>query len=106
MSLGPSMVDYEIKNLTPIDGGTGSISIMLQFMQMIDFMFNKRIYFELAQSYLCVFLKFHGRTIADNQELLEDLPQIEAAQLRGWTAIEDKLLYGIGVVSSLRNFVG
>ncbi|XP_035776148.1 WD repeat-containing protein 36-like [Anopheles albimanus] len=104
MKLGPTMIDYEIRHLTPFDGGNGSLSVMGAFIRMIIGMFNARREFELAQSYLSVFLKQHGRAIVENEQLSELLPEIERAQAEGWSVLEDKLLYGLGVVSNLRNY--
>ncbi|XP_058467222.1 WD repeat-containing protein 36 [Malaya genurostris] len=104
IKLGPSMVDYEIRNLSPLDGGSGSISVMAAFMRMIITVLDSKTHFELGQSWLSVFLKNHGRTIAEHMELKVLLNDLEKAQMRGWAVLEEKLLYGIGVVSSLRNF--
>lgn len=103
LNIGPSMIDFEIKSLHP-DGG-GSVNLMLQFMQMIEYMLNTNLNFELAQTYLGVFLKAHGRTIAEHAQLKDHLKCIEMAQDKGWKVLEQKLLYGLGVVSNLRNFV-
>lgn len=102
--LGPSMVDYEIRNLTPLDGGNGSISIMVAFVQMIVAMLKSNERFELAQSWLSVFLKNHGKTIVENKQLRDMLETLEQAQANRWQLLEHRLLYGLGVVSSLRNF--
>jgi len=101
-NLGPSMIDFEVKSMHP-DGG-GSIIIMLQFMKMIEYMFNTNTNFELAQTFLGIFLKSHGRIIAENKEFKVQLKDIQEAQSKGWSTLEDKLLYGLGVVASLRNF--
>uniref|UniRef100_A0AAG5CRH0 WD repeat-containing protein 55 homolog n=1 Tax=Anopheles atroparvus TaxID=41427 RepID=A0AAG5CRH0_ANOAO len=103
-NLGPTMVDLEIRNLTPFDSGSGSLPVMGAFMRMIIGMFEERKGFELAQSYLSVFLKQHGRAIVENEQLNKLLPELEQAQATGWSALEDKLLYGLGVVSNLRNY--
>lgn len=100
--LGPSRVDFEIKSLHP-DGG-GSVTLMRQFLRLVQRMLDSNENFELAQSYLGVFLKAHSRATVENAELRDSLVELEAAQQRGWAALEDKLLYGLGVVSSLRNF--
>ncbi|XP_058812783.1 WD repeat-containing protein 36 [Topomyia yanbarensis] len=102
--LGPSMVDYEIQNLSPLDGGSGSISVMVAFMRMIVAVLESNKDFELGQSWLSVFLKNHGRTIVEHDDLRGMLDELERAQARGWNVLEEKLLYGMGVVSSLRNF--
>lgn len=102
--LGPSMVDYEIQNLSPLDGGTGSISVMAAFMRMIVAILDSNSAFELGQSWLSLFLKNHGRAIVENEELAELLGEVEQAQSKGWKLLEEQLLYGMGVVGSLRNF--
>lgn len=102
--LGPSMVDFEIRNLSPLDGGSGSVSVMSAFLRMILALLDSNRGFELGQSWLSVFLKSHGRTIVDNEELRAMLEEVEQAQSRGWNLLEERLLYGMGVVSSLRNF--
>lgn len=101
-NLGPSMIDFEVKSMHP-DGG-GSIAIMLQFMKMVEFMLNSNLNFELAQTFLGIFLKCHGRTVGETFVLKEQLADLQEAQSKGWSTLEDKLLYGLGVVASLRNF--
>lgn len=102
-SLGPSMIDFEIKSLHPIGGG--NYEIMLQFLKMIVFMFNTNKNFELSESYLGLFLKTHGHTLAENNELIDYLKEVEKAQEKCWKILEEEFLYGIGVVSALRNYV-
>ena len=53
--LGPSGVDVELRSLAPEAGG--SVDLMLQFMVFIDYVFSSNRDFELAQSYLGLFLK-------------------------------------------------
>lgn len=102
-ALGPSMIDFEIKSLNP-DGGGGTVDVMLQFMKVIGHMLRTNLNFELAQSYLAVFLKANGPTIVEYPMLKGYLTEIENAQAHGWKALEEKLLFGLGVVSTLRNF--
>lgn len=99
-SLGPSMVDFEIKSLDPHAGGNDTV--MLQFMKMIHFMLTSNRNFELAQSYLGVFLKEHSRYIVTQPSLRAFLKDIETAQNVGWAKLENKLLYGIAVASESR----
>lgn len=99
-SLGPSMVDFEIKSLDPHAGGNDTV--MLQFMRMIHFMLETNSDFELAQSYLGLFLKEHSRYIVSQQTLREFLKEIETAQNESWKKLENKLLYGIAVASESR----
>lgn len=102
MTLNPSMIDYEIKSLTPLGGG--SIALMEKFLRMIIHILSSNLNFELAQSYLALFLKCHEELIAENEILIETLEDIEKVQGESWSRIEEKLFYSIGVVSNLRNY--
>lgn len=102
ISLNPSMIDYEIKSISPLGGG--SIHLMEKFLRMLIEMFNTNLNFELAQSYLALFLKTHEEIIAGSEVLMEALEEIERAQNDSWKKVEEKLFYGIGVVSNLRNY--
>lgn len=103
LTMGVSAIDFEIKSLAPIGGG--SIELMQQFMKMIIHMLQSNLYFELAQSYLSVFLKSHSDVIVENHELADLLEDVEGAQNNGWKQLDERFLYGIGVVNSLRNYV-
>lgn len=100
IALGPSMIDFELKSLDPQSGG--SVKVLLQFMKMIEYMFSSNLNFELAQSYLGVFLREHGRTCVETPELRTHLKLIEEAQERGWSQLEKKLIYGIAVSTESR----
>lgn len=99
-ALGPSMVDFEIKSLDPHAGGNDIV--MLQFMKMIHHMLASNSDFELAQSYLGLFLKEHSRYIVKQPTLRNYLQPIETAQNHGWAKLENKLIYGIAVASETR----
>lgn len=101
-SLNPSMIDYEIRSLSPLGGG--SITLMAKFLETIIEMFNSNQSFELAQSYLALFLKVHEEVISESKDLVDILSTVEESQNQSWKTIEDKLFYNIGVVSNLRNF--
>ncbi|XP_016960808.1 WD repeat-containing protein 36 [Drosophila biarmipes] len=100
--LGPSMVDFEIKSLHPEAGGT--LLAMLQFLKLIEFMFGTNLNFELAQSYLSVFLRSHGLGLTESPELVKALRSVAKVQQEAWQRVEEKLVYGTGVVAALRNF--
>lgn len=102
ISLNPSMIDYEIRSLAPLGGG--SISLMDKFLKMIIEMFNSNINFELAQSYLALFLKSHEEIISGSKILMNTIDEVEVAQNKCWLTLEEHLLYSIGVVSNLRNY--
>lgn len=101
-NLNPSMIDYEIRSLSPLGGG--SITLLARFLEMIVDMFNSNERFELAQSYLALCLKVHEEIISSSKELMEVLTTVEKAQSESWAKIEDMLFYGIGVVSNLRSY--
>lgn len=102
MTLNPSMIDYEIKSLAPLGGG--SIVLMEKFLKMIIQILSTNLNFELAQSYLALFLKCHEEVIAENEILIETLEDVEKIQTESWARIEEKLFYSTGVVSKLRNY--
>lgn len=102
INLNPSMIDYEIRSLSPLSGG--SINLMVNFLEMIVQMFNSNNFFELAQSYLALCLKVHEKTISENKSLVDILEVVEKAQNESWKKIEQKLFYSTGVVSNLRNY--
>lgn len=102
ISLNPSMIDYEVQSLSPMGGG--SIDLMDKYLEMINEMFATNLNFELAQSYLALFLKSHDKLICESRSLMNSLEDVEKAQNKRWSIVEQKLLYGIGVVSNLRNY--
>lgn len=99
-SFGPSMIDFEIKSLSP--EGLGSVDVMLQFLKCIEYMFETSRDFELAQAYLGVFVKSHARFIATERILRDYLPIVSECQKAGWKKLQDKLLYNLCVVQSLK----
>ena len=101
--LGPSMIDFEIKSLHPIGGGT--IKAMVEFLNTLQFMFKSNLNFELAQSYLSVFLRSHGLNLVEIPDVINKLEELSKVQESSWQQLEEKLMYGMGVVAALRNFV-
>ena len=86
LELGPSAIDLELRSLAP-EGG-GSLGLMESFLKMIRWnscmhpideynVFVKLIFvrlelkagrnFEAVQSYLGLFLKLHGETVAEEE---------------------------------------
>lgn len=102
-SIGPSMIDFEIKSLSSNNGG--SADIMERFMTLLISVFESKLNFELGQAYLGVFLQAHNDEICKTSKLRKRLADLETAQNQGWQVLEDNLLYGIGVVNVIRNYV-
>lgn len=101
--MGPSMVDFEVKSLHPIGGGT--VKAMTQFLKTLQYMFESNNNFELAQSYLSIFLRSHGTNIIEFPQIIDALEEVSRVQETSWQRIEENLMYGMGVVAALRNFV-
>ncbi|KAJ8961645.1 hypothetical protein NQ314_005897 [Rhamnusium bicolor] len=99
-TLGPSIIDFELKSLSP-EGG-GSVEIMLQFLKCVEFMLKSNKDFELAEAYLGVFLKAHGTVIAQEDSLRSYLPNISSCHNVAWNRLQEKLLYDICVVQNLK----
>ncbi|XP_050328078.1 WD repeat-containing protein 36 [Bactrocera neohumeralis] len=101
--LGPSMIDFEIKSLHP--NGGGSHRIMVAFLKTVESMFQSNTNYELAQAYLSVFLRVYGIDLLDSEDVIDALEQVSEVQEKSWKVVEDKMLFGLGVVTALRNFV-
>uniref|UniRef100_A0A6M2DGU2 Putative u3 small nucleolar rna-associated protein 21 n=1 Tax=Xenopsylla cheopis TaxID=163159 RepID=A0A6M2DGU2_XENCH len=103
-NMGPSKIDFEINSLSQLGDSTNEI--MLQFLKMINFMYNTNKDFELAQSYLGLFLKVHAETISKNEELRNYLATITKSQSKRWKILEKQFFYNISIVQNLRNLSG
>lgn len=100
-SMGPSSIEFEIKNLSAeIEH---SEILLLQFMKMIKFVFDNNVDFELAQAYLALFLKVHGETIMNSRTLKNYLEELKDGQLNGWQRLQDLLFYNLSVIKELKS---
>ncbi|KAJ8984723.1 hypothetical protein NQ317_004987 [Molorchus minor] len=99
-SFGPSMIDFEIKSLSPDNGG--STEVMLQFLKCIEFILKSNKDLELAEAYLSVFLKAHGRIIAQEESLRSYLPNINSCHGVAWNRLQERLLYSTCIVQHLK----
>lgn len=98
--MGPSAIDFEINSLT--SGLENSETLLKQFLKMIKQVLERKVDFELAQSYLGLFLKVHGKEIIDNRELLTCLEELQQSQLESWQKVEDNLFYNLSVIQALK----
>lgn len=99
-SLGPSMIDFEIKSLAPEAGG--SINLMVQFLRLIESILKSNKDFELAEAYLSVFLKSHGALAAESEALRSFMPNLTGCHSVVWNRLQEKLMYGMCVVQNLK----
>merc|ERR1711994_254083 len=75
LELGPSAIDLELRSLAP-EGG-GSVGLMESFLKMIRLELKAGRNFEAVQSYLGLFLKLHGETVAEEEVLMLELALVE-----------------------------
>ncbi|XP_061704761.1 WD repeat-containing protein 36 isoform X1 [Cydia pomonella] len=100
-SLSPAAIDSEVSCMSPDAGGT--VEVLKQFLVMLNVMLRSNRDFELAQSYLSLFLKSHTKTIAENEELRDALHAVEEAATKAWARLQNNLLYNICVVKALKD---
>ncbi|XP_046967212.1 WD repeat-containing protein 36 [Vanessa cardui] len=100
-TLSPSSIEAEVTSMAPDAGGC--IEVMKQYLQMLDVLFKSNRDFELAQSYLSLFLKTHTKTISQEDELLKSLESVEESATQAWSKLQNHLLYNICVVKALKD---
>jgi U3 small nucleolar RNA-associated protein 21 len=89
MEKGPSGIDLEIRSLGP--EGRGTIGALSQFLEMLKAAMRSYSSFEAVESYLWLFLKIHGDTIASEDELVNMLKDIETVQDEKWTSLQGEI---------------
>lgn len=99
-NLSPSLINFEIASLSPENGG--SIDLMLQFLDMLNTMFQSKQHFELSSSYLALFLKNHATFIIDNPKLYNNLEILFNMHKENWSKLQEQFLYCISVSKFLR----
>lgn len=100
-TLSPSSIEAEVTSMAPDVGG--SIDVMKQYLKMIDVLLKSNKDFELAQSYLSLFLKVHTKTISENEELRQTLESVEETATQAWSKLQSHLLYNICVLKALKD---
>ncbi|XP_048477573.1 WD repeat-containing protein 36 [Plutella xylostella] len=100
-TLSPAAIEAEVVSMAPDAGGT--VEVMKQFLLLIDAMLKSNKDFELAQSYLSLFLKTHAPFISQNRDLRNVLETVEATAAVSWTRLQNLLLYNICVVKALKD---
>lgn len=100
-SLSPSSIEAEVTSMAPDAGG--SLEVMKQFLKMLDILLRSNKDFELAQSYLSLFLKTHTKTISQEEEIRKSLESVEESATESWSRLQNYLLYNICVVKSLKD---
>lgn len=100
-TLSPAAIEAEVISMG-IDAG-GSIEVMKHFLSMVGCMLKSNRDFELAQSYLGLFLKTHTKAISQSNELLNVLETVEEVAAEAWSRLQTHLMYNICVVKALKD---
>lgn len=99
--LPPASIEAEVSSMAPDVGG--SIEVLKKFLNMIEVMLKSNRDFELAQSYLSLFLKTHTKVISQSEDLRNMLNSVEEAACQAWTKLQNQLLYNICIVKALKD---
>ncbi|XP_066599159.1 WD repeat-containing protein 36-like [Prorops nasuta] len=93
--MGPSLINFEIKSLS-------SISLMLQFLELILHLIKHKYDFELAHSYLTIFLKWHASDIINSKDLRSIIMKIQKIHLKTFLLLRGDMFYSLSIVQSLK----
>lgn len=99
--MSASAIEAEVTSMAPDAGG--SVDVMRKFLIMLDILIRSNRDFELAQSYLSIFLKMHTKLIAQEGELMKPLESVEESATRAWSRLQNHLMYNICVVKALKD---
>lgn len=99
--MGPSAIDREIRLLSSDDGG--SDDVMVYFLEYVESILKSNKDFELAHSYLALFLKVHGEEVASKQQISVALERVANSQFHSWQRIQLLLQKSLGLVNYLRS---
>ncbi|AWP14778.1 putative WD repeat-containing protein 36 isoform 2 [Scophthalmus maximus] len=86
---GPSAVSVELTCLTSEGGGASSL--LLAFIHMIEHMLASGRDFDLAHSYLALFLKLHLRSLSQDTVAMEALLRLSTQLEAGWAELRASL---------------
>ena len=100
-TLAPAAIEAEVTSMAPDAGG--NVDVMKQFLKMVDVMLKSNRDFELAQSYMSLFLKMHTKVISQNEDLRDTLVSVEETATKAWSKLQSELLYNICVVKALKD---
>lgn len=101
---GPSKIDAELSLLAP-ESCAGSTDYLLYFLNAIHWMITRNDNFELAQSYLALFLKIHTDCIVKQLVLVEECAKIADAMHGSWQRLSTSLGKSLCLINFLRNAV-
>jgi U3 small nucleolar RNA-associated protein 21 len=98
MKMGPAAIDLEIRSLSL----ENDVEQLRYFLKFIACELKARKHFELAQSYMHLFLQVHGETIGQSPHLLDVIKTVTDEQSLSWIHIEGLFQHSLCVLSFLR----
>ncbi|GAB1606546.1 WD repeat-containing protein 36-like [Argonauta hians] len=84
--MGPAAIDLEIRGLGIMEGG--SEILMYQFLKFVQYLFESKKNYELAQSYLGLFLQIHFSEIGTSDRLCELIKQLHQQHVEIWHELQ------------------
>lgn len=98
--MGPSSIDVEVRTL-PLDG---DLTVHNYFVEAILFILRSRKNFELAQTWLTVFLNIHGDVIISNPEndIHDKLQETLVLQKEEFGRLSEQIHYGLCLIDFAR----
>uniref|UniRef100_A0A5S6Q0T3 Protein-tyrosine-phosphatase n=1 Tax=Trichuris muris TaxID=70415 RepID=A0A5S6Q0T3_TRIMR len=98
-SLGPATVHSEILALEPLESADRSQSIH-RFLQMVLVVLQSGRCFDVANSYLALFLQVHRELLwRSSEQFAEELQQVQVAQAEAWRRLDNLMTETISMVS-------
>jgi len=73
------------------------------FILFLKWQLNSNRNFELAQSYMNVFLRIHGSLVTDNEDLAGMLENLITTQKATWQRLQKSIHYSLCLVDFCRN---
>ncbi|CAF0909625.1 unnamed protein product [Didymodactylos carnosus] len=99
--MGLSKIDYEIRSLSPEQGG--SRERMLKFINILNLTFESHLDYDLASSYLALFLQIHGDYACKDEQLIEKVKMLSDKQKQTWTRMYKQLSQCLGLVKYIKS---
>lgn len=97
--MGPSALNYEVRCLSPEVGG--NIELMVKFLELLKQVSKSNKDFELSQSYLGVFLKYNGRALVQNSEVINMLDQFPIDN--PWQQLQNDFFLCLSIVDYMKS---
>ncbi|XP_063933250.1 WD repeat-containing protein 36-like [Zophobas morio] len=92
----PSAVDLEIRTIK-------SAEALQKFMKLVNVELLSGRNFELLETYMSIFLKQHGRMVAENTELLATLEKVQLTHKIAWSNVSNLLNHSLCLIEYLKN---